>query len=56
MKNYTLINLILINLSPFPCGEDNIISITAEDEPGNRGTDTLTVNVGSCKPGGLAVR
>ena len=38
------------------CGENNIITLTAEDEAGNTGTDTLTVNVGPCKPGGLVVR
>ncbi len=41
---------------PLSCGEDNFITITAEDEAGNRGTDTLSVNVGPCKPGGLVVR
>ena len=41
---------------PLVCGEHNIITITAEDEAGNTGTDTLTVNVGPCKPGGLVVQ
>ena len=41
---------------PLVCGEHNIITVTAEDAAGNTGTDTLTVNVGPCKPGGLIVQ
>ena len=56
MKNYTIINLTVPYLISLSCGEDNSITVTAEDDAGNRGTDTLTVNVGPCKPGGLVVR
>jgi hypothetical protein len=41
---------------PLMCGEHNIITIAAEDEAGNTGTDSLTVNVGPCKPDGLVVQ
>ena len=41
---------------PLVCGEHNIITVTAEDAGGNTGIDTLTVNVGPCKPGGLVVQ
>jgi hypothetical protein len=41
---------------PLLCGEHNIITVTAEDEAGNTGTDTLTVNVRPCKPGDLVVQ
>jgi hypothetical protein len=37
------------------CGSDNIITVTAVDVAGNAGTDTLTVDVMPCKPGGLSL-
>ena len=36
------------------CGSDNIITVTAEDAAGNSDTDTLTIDVRPCKPGGLS--
>lgn len=41
-----------INLS---CGEDNIITVTAEDAAGNTATDALTIDVKPCSPSGLTI-
>jgi hypothetical protein len=37
------------------CGDHNIITVTAEDSEGNTATDTLTVDVAPCPPGGLNI-
>ncbi len=39
-----------------PCGEHNIITVTAQDAAGNTGTDTLTIDVKPCAPTGLGVQ
>jgi len=39
-----------------PCGDDNIITVTAQDAAGNSGTDTLNVDVKPCTPLGLDVQ
>lgn len=36
-----------------PCGEHNIITVTAKDAAGNTGTDTLTIDVKPCEPTGV---
>ena len=43
-----------ITTIPLHCGKDNIITATAEDAAGNSDTDTLTIDVRPCKPGGLS--
>jgi hypothetical protein len=47
--NWTVSNITLY------CGSDNIITVTAEDAAGNSSTDTLSVDVMPCKPGGLSL-
>ncbi|MDY6951849.1 MAG: DNRLRE domain-containing protein [Thermodesulfobacteriota bacterium] len=35
------------------CGDDNVLTVTAEDDAGNSATDTLTVDVKPCTPLGF---
>ncbi|MDY6839761.1 MAG: DNRLRE domain-containing protein [Thermodesulfobacteriota bacterium] len=35
------------------CGDDNVLTVSAQDAAGNSGTDTLTVDVKPCTPSGF---